>query len=214
VAWNIKAIRGIAALSGFPDSALNEAAAVAIAESDGVASVVNPTSHNTGLWQIGPKGTINDAGVGLSESQLKDPGTNARAAYKIWKRDGGTFAKSWSSYGNAKYTAALAKAKGTKGGNPSQDSPIGQAVNATIPGTEGLATIADAVAKGGNWVSNPASWLRVAYVTGGAILAIMALQSLFKPVTSAVAGAALKTAAVLPQGKAVKGISKVAKVIK
>jgi hypothetical protein len=209
--YRIKVIKAICSLAGFPASALDEAAAIAMAESGGKASVVNPTSHNTGLFQIGPKGTINDAGVGLSESALKNENVNASAAYKIWKRDGKTFSKSWSTYGGAAYQKYLAMAKGQKLGNPMEESVVGQVMQTTIPGTEGLASISNAVTKGGNWISNPSSWLRIGYVVGGSVLALLALQSLFKPVTSAAAGAVLKAASVVPQGK---GIAKVAKVMK
>jgi hypothetical protein len=93
-------------------------------------------------------------------------------------------------------------------------APVGNTLNSATDAAGQIGRVADAVGKGGNWISNASNWLRIGYVTGGAILAIFALQSLFKPVTSQVAGSALKGASLLPQGKAVKAVTKVAKVVK
>lgn len=93
-------------------------------------------------------------------------------------------------------------------------APVGNTLNAAGDVAGQVSKISDAIGKGGNWISSAHNWVRIGYVIGGSVLAIAALQSLFKPVTSKVAGTALKAASVLPQGKAVSAVSKVAKVAK
>lgn len=46
---------------------------------------------------------------------------------------------------------------------------------------EQLGRLAQAVAKAGNWVSDPANWVRIAYVTGGAVLALVAVNVIIQP---------------------------------
>jgi len=87
--------------------------------------------------------------------------------------------------------------------------PIGGVLNNPVDSLNSVAgqvgTIASAVVKAGNWLSDPASWLRIVYVAGGAAVLVFAMQSLFKPVAGQIASSALK---VIPQAKAIKKVVK------
>lgn len=188
--------------AGFPPgSVLIDAVSVAMAESSGVTDVVNPEG-NTGLWQVGPKGTRNDAGVGLTSDQLKDPGTNARAAFAIWTRDGRTFAKSWSTWGQGPQVAWAAKLHAGDWGAPSVStppltdrllSPLSSVADA-IPGVSGIDAIAVDADKVGKWITTPSNWVRVLLVLVGGVLAVAGLNAVAKPVTRPVVDAGKKTA--------------------
>jgi hypothetical protein len=179
-----------------PGQPIIDAVSVAMAESSGVTDVVG-VAGNTGLWQVGPQGTLNDAGVGKTAAQLKDPATNAQAMFTIWSRDGKTFAKSWSSWGNSLQVGWAAKlhANAANWGAasvttapvlplPSLSNPLGSA--------EALAKQAGALVE---WLSTPSNWVRVALVVLGAGLAVAGLNQVAKPVTQPVVAAGTKTAA-------------------
>lgn len=183
------AIKVYAASAGFPAKELPTAAAVALAESSGRTDVVNG-SGNVGLWQIGPKGSANDAGVGKSAAQLKDPLTNAQAAYRIWKRAGGSWAHDWTAYRSGAYKQYLGQATIAPGPN---EQDITDTIGHTIEGAAGdvadatgITAVADTagqvgklatiLSKGGAWVSKPSNWLRVAYVGGGALMVVSGLN--------------------------------------
>jgi hypothetical protein len=84
--------------------------------------------------------------------------------------------------------------------------PVGGALNNAVDSTASLAgqvgNVANAVSKAGDWLSNATNWLRILYVGGGAVVLVLAMQSLFKPVTDAAIGGTAKTAATI--AKAVK----------
>lgn len=46
-----------------------------------------------------------------------------------------------------------------------------------------IGRLAQAVAKAGNWLADPANWLRVAYVAGGGLLALTAVTVVIRPYT-------------------------------
>lgn len=192
------------------------ATAVAMAESSGRTGVVNK-SGNTGLWQIGPAGTKNDAGVGLSSAALKDPLTNARAAHTIYVRAGHSFAKDWAVWKSGAAGRELAKilgagglgaaVTGATGAIGDAGSLAGQETGSMLQATGGA--LADQVQsmQGGvlgqlgtilSWVTTPAKWLRVAYVVGGGVLLVAGVNQMARPITAPV----------------VKGAAKVAKVVK
>lgn len=93
-------------------------------------------------------------------------------------------------------------------------APVGNALNTATDSAGQISRVADAIGKTGNWLSDPTNWLRIGYIVGGGVVAMLALQSLFKPVTSAAAGSVMKAASVLPSGKAAGALSKTAKVMK
>jgi hypothetical protein len=210
-------IYAYATAAGFSGSAAVESVAVALAESGGSTTVVNSNGSNVGLWQIGAQGTLNDAGVGLSVAQLQDPATNARAAYEIWARAGGSFAPDWTTATNGAAAAEVPKvqAAGITGGQgvggvlgglvtgigTAVGGLAGEPVNAgSIASTAGSA-VSDAtgLATGGlnalEWLSVPANWGRIALVGLGAALVIAGLVAVTRPVTKPVTDAAGKVVA-------------------
>ena len=206
-------IYAYATAAGFSGPAAVEAVAVALAESRGSTTVVN-SSGNTGLWQIGPQGSINDAGVGLSQAQLQDPATNARAAYEIWARSGGSFTADWTTATNGKAAAELpaVSAAGITGGQgvgsvlgglatgvgTAVGGLAGEPVNAgsIATGVSGVAGDFTGLASGGltalEWLSVPANWGRIALVAVGGALVVGGLIAVTRPVTQPVVNAGAK----------------------
>jgi Lysozyme like domain len=86
-------LRQLASSVGFPDSSLDIAAAVAMAESAGKPDAVGDVTlgRSIGLWQVNLP-----AHPEYSEAELYDPTVNARAAYAISR--GGTWWHPWSTY--------------------------------------------------------------------------------------------------------------------
>lgn len=86
--------------AGFRGAALNQAVAIALAESGGRTEAYNPEtaartkagSGSRGLWQI--YGTAHPE---FNNSQAFDPQTNANAAFKIFREAGNRFSP-WSTY--------------------------------------------------------------------------------------------------------------------
>ncbi len=102
--------------AGFRGENLTTAVAVALAESGG-----KTDSHNTdglddsyGLWQINMYGTLgpdrrqkNDLDA---DRELFDPSTNADAAHRVFREDGGSF-EPWGAYTNGSYRQFLDEAR-------------------------------------------------------------------------------------------------------
>lgn len=79
-------------------------AAVMMAESRGKPSALNPNGeHSVGLWQHNrDTGEDRHSFYGISDwSELEDPVTNARATYRLWKRQGGW--TPWGAFTNGSY---------------------------------------------------------------------------------------------------------------
>ena len=79
-------------------------AAVMMAESRGKPRALNPNGeHSVGLWQHNrDTGEDRHAFYGISDwSELEDPVTNARATYRLWKRQGGW--TPWGAFTNGSY---------------------------------------------------------------------------------------------------------------
>jgi hypothetical protein len=100
---------------GWSGNDLKEAAAVAIAESGLRKDVVNQTPCGTNANAVGwfQICTVHAGTHGLSPDrakaaeQLKNPATNTRVAYAIWRAAGGTFAKDWEVVTNGAYKKFL-----------------------------------------------------------------------------------------------------------
>jgi hypothetical protein len=188
--------------AGFTGQSIIDAASVGMAESSGQTDIVNP-SGNTGLMQIGPVGTRNDAGVGLTETQLKDPSVNMSAAHQIWARAGGSFAHDWTTWGGPRQVAAAALLRGTTvpattpgvttidatncnglPPGPGRDLCVATGSGGGSTGSSGpdLSTLIGDAGRGAAWVSNPANWLHVVYVLGGIAVALVGLNILARPV--------------------------------
>jgi hypothetical protein len=92
-------IQGYAAAAGFSGADLQTAVAIALAESSGDPSAVNPEG-SYGLWQIYLPAHPEFAGANLS-----DPQVNAQAAFAIYSAAGGF--KPWTTYKSGKYLAYM-----------------------------------------------------------------------------------------------------------
>lgn len=88
-----------AANAGFTGADLQTAVAIALAESGGNSASVGDLNLGVsiGLWQINEKYHPEDSGL-----NLKDPQTNANAAYAIYVAAGYSF-RPWSTYKNGAF---------------------------------------------------------------------------------------------------------------
>ncbi|MFF8495177.1 transglycosylase SLT domain-containing protein [Streptomyces albidoflavus] len=215
--------------AGMPNPQLM--AAIAMAESGGNTRAHNPVppDNSYGLWQINMLGSMGPArrreyGI-TSNTALFDPAVNARAAAKILSSQG---LKAWSTYTNGAYKKYMGggatpvfdfndpfnlwpddwgDAPGSLGGDSLNDMFGGDGSTSLSmdPGladvAKGIGTIAEATAKAAVWMAQPANWVRVAYVVGGAALAGMGLYIIASPLVG-------KAAAATPGAKAVKSMVK------
>lgn len=95
---------------GMDDHNATIGAAVGMAESNGRTGVLNPNTdheYSLGLWQHNrDTGEDRRSFYGIKDwSELKDPVTNARATYRLWKRQGGW--TPWGAYTNESYKKFL-----------------------------------------------------------------------------------------------------------
>lgn len=192
--------------AGFRGADLNTAVAVALAESGGNASARNLSSRedSRGLWQINVR-----AHPEFANSNLFDPATNARAARTVLRKQGW---RAWSVFTNGKFLLYMPTAGaavnslpgGLDTGDPITDRASG-AIEGTIGGAidtgQSIVSIGQLAAKAGTWINDPSNWLRVAYVVLGGALLIGALVVVAAPMA----------ANVVPAGKVVKTVAKVAK---
>lgn len=128
----------IAKQAGFNQQNAVIAAAVAKAESGGRSGVVNDNPGtgdlSYGLWQINMIGRLGPARLkqfGISSNeQLKDPLTNARAAFIL---SGGSNFNPWSVYRSGKYRSFLPEAQKAANVSPGtiQQVPVGN-INPTV----------------------------------------------------------------------------------
>jgi hypothetical protein len=193
-----------------------DASWVAMAESSGNASRVN-SIQCVGLLQINqpvfidqhPKWTI---------EYLQDPMNNLRAGLTIYKNAANSFDGPWADSkdkGGAPggWGPHVSSASGSTGSTATQaddnpckdlhgpahdycmesvnppDYPDNGTPDTGVLGTvEELGRLAQAVAKAGNWLADPANWVRVAYVVGGGLLALTAIDVIIRPALSGTAG--------------------------
>jgi hypothetical protein len=195
-----------AAAAGFRGADLQTSVAVALAESGGNPSARNLSSRedSRGLWQINVR-----AHTEFANANLYDPATNARAARTVLRKQGWT---AWSVFSNGKFllympTAGVAVRSlpgGVDTGDPIGDAAAG-AVDSTVGGVidtgRSIASIGELAAKAGTWINDPGNWLRIAYVVLGGALLIGALVVVAAPMATNV----------IPAGKVVKTVAKVAK---
>lgn len=199
------------------------AAAVAMAESKGNTGAHNivPPDDSYGLWQINMLGVLGPdrrAKLGItSNSQLYDPGTNARAMVMV--SGGGANFGAWSTYTSgeyAKYYTGTAVQAAT-GAQPIIDwnDPFGlvppqyKDQEPTAPGGDLLNSLGSGgslndafsfVGSAASWLSKASNWLRVGYVIGGSALAIVGLAMVIKDQELAAASGSI--------GKALGGATK------
>jgi hypothetical protein len=175
----------LAKKAGLPDSSAKVAAAIAMAESGG-----DPNVHNTnastgddswGLWQINMIGStgkqrrqqFKSIGVNI-DVELVDPTKNAKAMALV-SQQGRDFSP-WTTYKDNKYKQYLNN-NVTETSTDFNQSNFQRwtGIDTTSGISNPLITINNALSKTGAWVSDSKNWIRVAYVAGGAVLAIGAL---------------------------------------
>jgi hypothetical protein len=98
-------IQAYAAAAGFSGSDLVTATAVALAESSGDPSVINPEG-SYGLWQIYLPMHPEFAGM-----NLLDPQANANAAFSVYSKAHASF-QPWTTFGSGAYQKYLASVPG------------------------------------------------------------------------------------------------------
>jgi hypothetical protein len=98
-------LQTLASNAGFSGDDANTAAAIALAESGGNPSAIGDVDitpgGSIGLWQINLK-----AHPEYNATQLKDPATNAAAAFSIYQAAGNAFTP-WSTFNSGAYEAHL-----------------------------------------------------------------------------------------------------------
>jgi hypothetical protein len=163
-------------------------AAVAMAESSGRTDVVNSIGC-VGLWQINQPVHVKSHPT-WTVAWLKNPVNNAMAAKVIFAQQG---MDAWEAYTDGSYAnfmksgvtqvadddchllklapEAYKKCKeGWKKDNPEPPHGLDQ--------LDTLATLGKALVKATAWVSDSHNWIRIAYVGGGAAIALVGLNML------------------------------------
>lgn len=181
---------------------------VAMAESGGDAHVVNSIGC-VGLLQINQKVHV-ASHPQWTVSWLQDPMNNLTAGLVLFKAAGGRFDRDWADSKNKGgipegWGPHVPAALGGGGSGPAGASQASSDPCDALKGTPGydyctrsqgdngtggnsfgdtaaeLGRLAQAVAKAGNWVADPANWVRIAYVAGGAVLALVAVNVIIQP---------------------------------
>jgi len=195
--------------AGWTGNNIAIAGAVAEAESSGRTDVVNFLGC-VGPWQVYQK-VHAAAHPEWTTEWLKNPVNNAHAAYTIWQDQGWA---GWSTYTNGAYRKYMTQAVAAAGSGVNADITIGGkkidplapfepgSYGIDVPGSDTLNQLNDLAGK----VTNPQFWIRIAYVTIGIILCLIALTRM-----SGVQKVAKVAVNALPEGKAVKVASKVMK---
>lgn len=195
--------------AGFPDNQLVTAVAIAYAESGFNADATN---HNTngstdyGLWQINSVHNFPE----LANGQWRDPNTNARLAYQVWKGSGWN---AWSTHkptdpiGYSRYQLAIPLATGyvtaaygpIVAGSGDVGAAVGLGSSATGAAGDVVSTAAD-IAKEPlaalKFLEQPSTWVRIAKFGIGAALVIGAVSIIARPVIEPIANTAAKAAVV------------------
>lgn len=169
---------------------VTNAVAIALAESGGNEGIVSdPNTNGTidvGLWQI--NSTHRDSHPEWTTTWLQNPDNNAKAMAALSNR--GTYWIPWSAYKNGAYRKHLETAKAavegitlTQGvGDIFDGVPVvGDAIDAAQATADTLASIADPLIKGAQWVGTPKNWIRIAEVVGGIALGLVALGIVARP---------------------------------
>lgn len=201
-----------AAAAGLPDPA--KWAAIAMAESSGDPARVNNIGC-VGLWQINQPVWVGQHPK-WTTSWLKDPMHNAMAAKVVYDAQG---LGAWEGYTNGNWKKFYKKGSGAVPadfdwgdifGPPTGDDfqrgwDAGQGVGDQLLGPFG--DIADFAAKAGNWISNPHNWVRVGYVVGGTLVALIGVQMLVREIPAVKKAQGMATSFVGGKVKAARSAS-------
>lgn len=196
-------IEGMAVLAGWGRHA-RDASWVAMAESSGDSSIINSIGA-TGLMQINQPVHV-QAHPTWTKKWLQNPTNNLRAAKRLFDDAGQKWDGPWLDSrdkgglptGNGGWGQHV---KGS-GGGASQvdddpcdalkgtpaydyctrdDGDTGTPLDEATDAAEQLGRIAQAIAKGANWIADPANWVRVVYVVGGGVLTVAAVNVIARP---------------------------------
>jgi len=196
--YSLAQIAQVAYAAGFRGDALVTATAVAFAESSGRTDVVNSIGC-VGLWQIYQKvhpwaGTID---------QLKNPATNARAAYVISNH--GTTWKPWEAYTRGMHVKYLAAARAAvESLNTDTDSTVADFSSDTTGPTNPRQTSNNANPLA--FLSDGSWWINALMLIAGLALILIVLIRITG------AGSIISTATdFIPGGGVLKKVAKVAK---
>jgi hypothetical protein len=179
----------LARQAGFPDNEIARAVAISIAENrsgDPGAEHVNVDgSIDTGLWQI-------NSVHGIPISQLKDPATNAKAAFKVWS-DAGNSWRPWSTFNNRSYLMFFQRGQAAAKNKAAPDPGAG--VQVSVDPNSSISTVVDAI----KFLSDADNWRRVGLFLVGLILIVVAIFKLtgnnqLSPITKGIAKKAVTTA--------------------
>lgn len=208
-------------------------AAIAMAESSGRTDIVNSIGC-VGLWQINQPAHVGSHPT-WTVSWLSNPLNNAKAAAVVYRAQGfgaweaytGPDGKGsdgpWRNYyrGSKAGSATQVFDWGDIFGPPSwKDVQRGEGwadgMTKDVPGpsltdvgdvAKGVGAIAEAVQKTAVWLGNAKNWERIGYVAGGALLVVLGLTIVARPVINGAmnatpAGRAVKVAATAVKAKA------------
>lgn len=154
--------------AGFPDPVT--AVAVALAESGGNTTATNRNGNGStdyGLFQIN---SIHKAI--LASGNWQNPVDNARMAKRVFDGSGGRFTP-WVVFKTGRYALFMPRAKAAVGGASvgTGASPTVQPVNAGVDALKGIGAFA-------SFVTDPATWRRLALILAGGFLLLFALFKL------------------------------------
>jgi Lysozyme like domain len=132
--------------AGFSDADSDTAAAIALAESSGNPNAVGDLDitpgGSIGLWQINLK-----AHPEYTADSLKDPATNAAAAYAVYSNANGF--TPWSTFNGGQYQAYL-QSTATSDASAIADTSTGSADDATGSATASMGNTQSVVGASGN----------------------------------------------------------------
>lgn len=206
MAYSRAEIEGLGLLTGW-GSKSRDMSYVAMAESGGDPKIVNSIGC-VGLLQINQPVHVS-AHPTWTKEWLKNPVNNLKAGLVLYKAAGEKFDGPWldsrdkgggggwgkhvkGSGGIIQTDVDCSKVDGVakeyceKGNlDPETEIPIDPNDPGSGAGIWQLASelsrLAQATAKAGNWLADPANWVRIAYVAGGAVLAIAAVNMVARP---------------------------------
>jgi hypothetical protein len=171
-----------------------------MAESSGDDKIVNEIGC-VGLMQINQPVHVGKHPK-WTRTWLQNPMNNLAAALVLYKEAGGfdaPWADSKHKGGGGGWGGKVSGSSGGTGGATQVDDDpcgllVGPAYEECLKNQQGggggtslgdtaaeIGRLAQAVAKAGNWLADPGNWVRIAYVGGGALLALVAVNVIIQP---------------------------------
>lgn len=173
---------------------------VAMAESSGNSITVNSIGC-VGLLQINQPVHVGSHPK-WTRAWLQDPINNLTAGLVLFKGAGNKLDGPWADSKNKGDGGGWGEHVSSSSGAVQVDDdpckyvigPLGDACREEQNGgsvvpkvgdtAEQLGRVAQAVAKAGNWLADPGNWVRIAYVAGGGLLALTAVNVIIQPYTN------------------------------